>query len=182
MRWGFTIAFFAVSVAAWADEVSLRVGGKEVALDPAVRERAAGLVRDMLARCGPNTAQHPHNFGALAPLAAQRWKGTLEGSRLYVAFKTPFQTVSHLGGTLQVSEAVVALDDRNYFVGPDFSRHRGQIVEHLQCEYLPALELACLAGIAAHLPPRYREACAKLERDPQGRIVMPPPDIAPSCS
>ena len=33
-----------------------------------------------------------------------------------------------------------------------------------------------------HLPARYRETCAKLERDQNGRIVMPPPDIAPSCS
>jgi hypothetical protein len=29
---------------------------------------------------------------------------------------------------------------------------------------------------------RYRETCAALERDAAGRIVMPPPDIAPSCS
>jgi hypothetical protein len=54
--------------------------------------------------------------------------------------------------------------------------------EHLQCEYLPALELACLPELAPHLPASYRETCAKLERDVQGRIVMPPPDVAPSCS
>ncbi len=58
----------------------------------------------------------------------------------------------------------------------------GKEVEHLQCAYLPSLELACLGELAPHLPARYRETCAKLERDASGRIVMPPPDIAPSCS
>ena len=45
---------------------------------------------------------------------------------------------------------------------------------------LPSLELACLAELAPHLPARYRDTCAKMERDAQGRIVMPPPDIAPA--
>ena len=82
-----------------------------------------------------------------------------------------------------VSEVTLGIGgDGGLFVGPDFTRHAEQVVEHLQCEYLPSLELACLPELAPHLPPRYREACAKLERGADGRIVMPPPDIAPSCS
>ncbi len=77
---------------------------------------------------------------------------------------------------------VVGLGQQGLFVGPNFSRHGATLVEHLQCEYLPALELACLPALAPLLPASYRETCARLERDPQGRIVMPPPDIAPSCS
>jgi hypothetical protein len=165
-----------------ADEVSLRLGGKEVRLAPALRERLAGLAREMLRRCGPNTLQHAHNFGLAAAGVESRWKRLLEGSRLHIVYAEPFVTESHLGGTLGVSEALIGLEHKDLFVGPDFTRHGAAVVEHLQCEYLPALELACLPELAAHLPARYRETCAKLERDANGRIVMPPPDIAPSCS
>jgi hypothetical protein len=167
---------------AHADEVSLRLGGKEIQIEPPLKERLAGLVKEALTRCGPNTTQHPGNFGLAAFGVEKRWKESLDGSRLRVLFAEPFVSESHLGGTLGVSEAVIGLEDKKLFVGPDFTRHGGAIVEHLQCAYLPSLELACLAELAPHLPARYRETCAKLERDASGRIVMPPPDIAPSCS
>ena len=104
------------------------------------------------------------------------------GSRLRVRFAEPFLSESHLGGVIGVSEALIGLEHEGLFVGPDFTRHGEAVVEHLQCGYLPSLELACLAELAPHLPARYRETCARLERDENGRIVMPPPDIAPSCS
>jgi hypothetical protein len=97
-------------------------------------------------------------------------------------FAEPFVSQSHLGGTLGISEALVGLEHSSYFVGPNFTRHGMAFTEHLQCEYLPALELACLPELAPHLPASYRETCAKFERGADGRIVMPPPDIAPSCS
>lgn len=162
--------------------VSLRLGGKEVPLQAGARERVVAFARDRLARCGPNTLRHAGNFGRDAALTGQRLARVLAGSRLHIVFAASFDSVSHLGGTLQVSEAVIGLESKDLFVGPDFTRHGATVVEHLQCGYLPALELACLPELAAHLPARYRETCAKLERDPQGRIVMPPPDIAPSCS
>ena len=163
-------------------KLSLRLGGKDVVLSPALGGRLAGMARDRLRRCGPNTLQHPGNFGLAAIEVEQRWQRLLEGSRLQVVFAQPFMTESHLGGTLGVSETLIGLEHRDFFVGPDFTRHGGSIVEHLQCEYLPALELACLGELAPHLPPRYRETCGRLERDGNGRILMPPPDIAPSCS
>lgn len=168
--------------AAGADEVSLRLGGREVELSPRLRGHLVTLAREALSRCGPNTSQHPGNFGLAAITVEERWKRLLGGSRLRVRFSEPFVSESHLGGTLGVSEALVGLEHKEFFVGPDFTRHGAAIVEHLQCGYLPSLELACLAELAPHLPARYRETCAKLERDAQGRIVMPPPDIAPSCS
>ena len=167
---------------AGADEVSLRLGGREIQLAADVRERLAVLAREALRSCGPNTSQHPGNFGLAALGVEGRWQRLLEGSRLRVRFAEPFVTESHLGGTLGVSEAVIGLEDKELFVGPDFTRHGRAVAEHLQCGYLASLELACLAELQAHLPARYRETCARLERDPQGRIVMPPPDIAPSCS
>ena len=179
--------FLAASIAllapcAHADEVSLRLSGKEVPLSSALSQRLAALARETLSRCGPNTSRHPGNFG-LASLGVEgRWKDLMGGSRLRVVFGPPFVSESHLGGTLGVSEALIGLEHREFFVGPDFTRHGGAVAEHLQCGYLPALELACLAELAPYLPARYRETCAKLERDAQGRIVMPPPDIAPSCS
>jgi len=165
-----------------AKSISLRLGGKEIALDAAARGRIAVLSREMFSRCGPNTVQHAHNFGLAAAGVEERWKRLLEGSRLHVVFAEPFVTESHLGGTLGVSEALIGLEQQDFFVGPDFSRHGYAVVEHLRCEYLPALELACLPELAPHLPARYRETCASLERGADGRIVMPPPDIAPSCS
>lgn len=167
---------------ALADDVSLRLGGKDVQLSSQLTGQLAGLAREALTRCGPNTTQHPGNFGLASIGVEGRWKALLEGSRLRVRFAEPFVTESHLGGTLGVSEAVIGFEQRDFFVGPDFTRHGAAIAEHLQCGYLPQLELACLAELAPHLPARYRETCAKLERDAQGRIVMPPPDIAPSCS
>jgi len=178
----FALAAALLLVAAHADEVSLRLGGKEIQIEPPLKERLAGLAKDALTRCGPNTTQNPGNFGLAAFGVEKRWKETLDGSRLRVRFAEPFVSESHLGGTLGVSEAVIGLEHKELFVGPDFTRHGGAIVEHLQCGYLPSLELACLAELAPHLPVRYRETCARLERDAQGRIVMPPPDIAPSCS
>ncbi|HVJ24766.1 MAG TPA: hypothetical protein VM756_12600 [Burkholderiales bacterium] len=167
---------------AMADEVSLRLGGKDIDLNPGVAKKLALLARQTLERCGPNTSRHPGNFG-LASLGVEgRWKDLMDGSRLRVVFAVPFASESHLGGTLGVSEALIGLEHREFFVGPDFTRHGGAVAEHLQCGYLPALELACLAELAPYLPVRYRETCARLERDAQGRIVMPPPDIAPSCS
>jgi hypothetical protein len=165
-----------------AKSISLRLGGKEIALDAGARERIAALSRERLRRCGPNTLQHAHNFGLAAIGVEQRWMRLLEGSRLHIVYAEPFVTESHLRGTLGVSEALIGLEQPEFFVGPDFSRHGAAVVEHLQCEYLPALELACLPELAPHLPARYRETCAKLERGADGRIVMPPPDIAPSCS
>jgi hypothetical protein len=165
-----------------ADEVALRLGGKEVQLAPALQERLAALAREVLRRCGPNTSQHPGNFGLAAVGVEQRWKRVLEGSRLRVLFAEPFVSESHLGGTLGGSEARIGFEHQEFFVGPDVTRHGGAIAEHLQCGYLPLLELACLAELAPHLPARYRQTSARLERDARGRIVMPPPDIAPSCS
>jgi hypothetical protein len=77
---------------------------------------------------------------------------------------------------------VALLEGSRLHIGPDFTRHGNLAVEHLKCEYLPALELACLAELSPHLSARYREICARPERDASGRIVMPPRDIAPSCS
>ncbi len=168
--------------AALADEVSLRLGGKELPLTPALSDRLANLAQATLRHCGPNTAQHPGNFGRAASGAEQRWQRLLEGSRLRVRFAEPFVSESHLGGTRGVSEALIGLEHEELFVGPDFTRHGTAIVEHLQCGYLPSLELACLAELQPHLPARYRATCERLERDANGRIVMPPPDIAPSCS
>jgi hypothetical protein len=168
--------------AAAAQETSLRLGGKDVPLAPVVQARLASLAREMFSRCGPNTLQHPGNFGLAALGAEKRWATVIDGSRLRIRFAEPFVTTSHLGGTLGVSETVVGLEQPGLFVGPNFSRHGARLVEHLQCEYLPALELACLPALAPHLPASYRETCARLERDPQGRVVMPTPDIAPSCS
>jgi hypothetical protein len=179
----FFAALFALAAqSALADEVSLRLGGKEIQVSSATRSKLAALAREALSRCGPNTSQHASNFGLAAFGVEGRWKKLLEGSRLRVRFAEPFVSESHLGGTLGVSEALIGLEDKELFVGPDFTRHGAAITEHLQCGYLPSLELACLAELEPHLPARYRETCAKLERDPNGRIVMPPPDIAPSCS
>ena len=164
-------------------DVSLRVDGKAIALPHGVAERLASLAREAMSRCGPNTRNHPHNFGPEAALAPERRARTLQASRLHIAYRSAFETTSHLGGKLMVSEVTLGIGgDGGLFVGPDFTRHAGRVVEHLQCEYLPSLEIACLPELAPHLPRRYRETCARLERGADGKIVMPPPDIAPSCS
>ncbi len=164
------------------DRVSLRIEGREIPISAAGGARLAGLARETVKLCGPNTRQHPHNFGGAAMLAPVRLERALETSRLHVVYSRTFETVSHLGGTLPVSEVTLGLGGDGLFVGPDFTRHGAQVVEHLQCEYLPSLEIACLPELAAHLPARYRDTCAKFTRGSDGKIVMPPPDIAPSCS
>jgi hypothetical protein len=174
------IVFSAAS--ATAQEMSLQLGGKDVPISSNLQVQLEKLAREMFARCGPNTLQHPDNFGLAAAGVEERWKRQLAGSRLRIVFREPFVTQSHLGGTLGVSEALVGLETRDVFVGPNLTRHGGTVAEHLQCEYLPALEIACLPGMLPHLPASYRETCAKLERGADGRIVLPPPDIAPSCS
>jgi hypothetical protein len=180
-RWLLVAAALFVQ-AAQADEVSLRLSGKDIPISSDVGRKLAALSRQALERCGPNTTAHPGNFGLAAYRVESRWKEIADGSRLRIRFSEPFVSESHLGGTLGVSEALIGLEHPEFFVGPDFTRHGTAIAEHLQCGYLPLLELACLAELQPHLGARYRETCAKLERDASGRIVMPPPDIAPSCS
>jgi hypothetical protein len=174
--------WFSFMACAGADEVSVRLNGEEVRFSQAVNQKIGTLAREALSRCGPNTTQHPGNFGLAALGVEARWKELSERSRVRIRFTEPFVTESHLGGTLGVSEALIGLEHKEFFVGPDFTRHGNGYAEHLQCGYLPLLELACLAELQPHLTQRYRETCAKLERDAGGRIVMPPPDIAPSCS
>ena len=176
------LVLFLVIGSAWGQDASLRVGGKEIPLPARVSSRVVDLAKEMFSRCGPNTLQHVGNFGPSALATDKRFNSVEQTSRLHVRFAEPFVTTSHLGGTLGVSEAVIGLAQPEVFVGPNFSRHGSALAEHLQCEYLPALELACLSELSPFLPERYRATCAKLERDDQGRIVMPPPDIAPSCS
>ena len=177
-------ALFFVAPAQAEDQVSLRLGGKEIPLAAPLRAKIAGFARESLSRCGPNTRNHPDNFGAAALTVDRRWKSLAEGgSRLRIAFAEPFRSESLVGGgSMGVQEAWIGLEQKDLFVGPDFTRYGSSVVEHLRCEYLPALELACLPELAPHLPPSYRETCAKMERDAAGRIVMPPPEIAPSCS
>jgi len=172
----------AASGSAAADEVSLRLAGKEVQLTREVQQRVAGLAREALQRCGPNSTAHPGNFGLGAFGVEKRWNELAQGSRLRIRFAEPFVSESHLGGMLGVSEAMIGLEHKDFFVGPGFTRHGAAVAEHLQCGYLPLLELACLKELAPHLGARYRETCNLLERDERGRIVMPPPDVAPSCS
>jgi hypothetical protein len=162
-------------------EASLRLGGKEVPLSPALAERLAGLARDVMQRCGPNTVQHPQHFDRSELDSVARWREVLAGSRLHVVYAAAFESRSHLGDALPVSEVLIGLEDKDLFVGPDFTRHRGAVAEHVQCEYLASLELACLPELARHLSPRYRETCARLERDAAGHILMPPEELAPAC-
>lgn len=165
-----------------ADRISLRLGGKEIALPPAARERVTALAREIVDTCGPNTLHHAGNFGPLAAGVEERLAGLMQRSRLHVAFAGPLMTRSHLGGELPAAEAVIGLEEPKFFVGPTYMRHGGRTAEHLQCGYLASLELACMAELDAHLPLEYRATCARLQRGEGGRIVMPPPDIAPSCS
>jgi hypothetical protein len=162
--------------------ISLRISGQELVLTPTASARLASLAREMMSVCGPNTVNHAGNFGRPAVANVEsRWRETLAGSRLHVAFSAPFETRSHLGGHLLVSEVAIAFERGELFVGPEFTRHAGVTVEHLSCDYLPALELACLPEIAPGMPASYRATCARLKRRADGRIELPPPDIAPSC-
>jgi hypothetical protein len=176
------LVLFLFTSLAIAQDASLRLAGKDMALSNEAKNKVILLAREMFSRCGPNTLQHAGNFGPSALAVDKRFSSVEATSRLHVRFAEPFVTTSHLGGTLGVSEAVIGLAQPEVFVGPNFSRHGAALAEHLQCDYLPALELACLAELSPFLPERYRATCAKLERDEKGRIVMPPPDIAPSCS
>jgi len=143
----FALAQAPVAAQDAAAALSLRLGGEEVPQSAQLRARLTGLARETSSLCGPNTRHHPHNFGLAAMLAAERWQRVLEGSRLHIVFDTPFETVSHLGGTLAVSEVTIGLEDKDLFVGPDFTRHGGRVVEHLRAQ---------CRGQDRHAPARHR--------------------------
>src|SRR4051812_13091819 len=98
-----------VASSAWAQEASLRLGGKEISLPLETQAKVAALARDMFSRCGPNTLQHVGNFGPAVMTTEKRFAAVDGTSRLHVRFAEPFVTTSHLGGTLGVSEAVIGL-------------------------------------------------------------------------
>jgi hypothetical protein len=162
---------------------ALRLDGRDVGLPPQAAARMASIAQEMMRRCGPNTLVHRDNFGPAATRAEARWQATdAAPSRLRVVYAEPFETRSLLGGKVTVSEVLIGFGQDGYFVGPDFSRHGSAAVEHMGCDYLASLELACMPELRPFMPAAHRDTCQKLERGADGRIVLPPPDIAPSCS
>jgi hypothetical protein len=183
-----TLALAALLLAAPAaaqtyKQISLRLDGRDVSLPPDVASRVAANARAVMSRCGPNTRLHAGNFGAAGARTDARWQAAEAGtSRLYVMYAEPFAARSLLGGQVVVSEVLIGFGQDGLFVGPDFSRHDRAAVEHMGCDYLASLELACLPELSPFMGAAHRATCAKLERGADGRILLPPPDIAPSCS
>lgn len=185
---GITFALAALLLAAPAaaqtyKQISLRLDGRDVSLPADVATRVAANARAVMSRCGPNTRLHAGNFGPAGSRTDARWQGADAGaSRLYIVYAEPFEIRSLLGGQVTVSEVLIGFGQGGLFVGPDFSRHDRAAVEHIGCDYLASLELACLPELTPFMGASHRATCAKLERGADGRILLPPPDIAPSCS
>ena len=164
-------------------QLSVRLDGRDVSLPGDVATRVAAQARAVLSRCGPNTRQHAGNFGAAGARTDARWSAADAGaSRIHVVYAEPFEIRSLLGGQVMVSEVLIGFGQEGLFVGPDFSRHDRAVVEHMGCDYLASLELACLPELGPYMGAAHRQTCARLERGADGRILIPPPDIAPSCS
>ena len=142
------------------------------------RSAARAVLDAMMAGYGETYSNVHRGLHFLANASTEAYENAREKVRRFLNAASTDEIIF----TRSSTEALIGLEHREFFVGPDFTRHGGAIAEHLQCGYLPLLELACLAELQPHLSARYRETCALLERDAQGRIVMPPPDIAPSCS
>jgi len=187
-RTGIILALAALLLAAPASaqtykQISLRLDGRDVSLPADVATRVAANARAVMSRCGPNTRHHAGNFGTAGSPADARWQAADAGaSRLYVAYAEPFEARSLLGGQVTVSEVLIGFGQDGLFVGPDFSRHDRAAVEHMGCDYLASLELACLPELGPFMSAAHRATCARLARGADGRILLPPPDIAPSCS
>ena len=162
--------------------LTLRLSGADVQLPDAVSARLAGTVREWVSSCGPNSLQHPQNFGPLAQETESRWHRMLGSSRLHVVYAQPFESVAWSGERLPVSEVLIGLAD-DEFLGPELTRSAGRAVsEHTKCGTVQALEFSCMPELFPYLPARYTRVCAFLKRDPAGHIIEPEADIAPSCS
>jgi hypothetical protein len=80
---------------------------------------------------------------------AKEWQDVRAGSHLYVR--------------VEISEVVVGLEDPS-FIGPELSRHGGQVVGHVKCNGLRALALMCRPPVRPHLLARQRANCSVYDR------------------
>jgi hypothetical protein len=126
----------------------MRVAGHEIALSIDAKLRLASYAHDMISGCALNSAA-----------AKTVWNERLnQPSRLYIHFVKPFE--NHSGGRemLLISEVLIGFDN-DFFIGPEMSRHKGNIISHGKCPGDLALKIMCMPEFLPYLREGQRKNC-----------------------
>ncbi|MBI4443262.1 MAG: hypothetical protein HY649_07800 [Acidobacteria bacterium] len=139
-----------------SDSVSFRARGVEIPLSSDSKQRLAGKIQNVMSRCMFDSVHYPKFFEHFKP--AQDWEQTMAEDRLYVRFARPFRSANVEGHDLEISEALMGLQDDD-FLKAELTRHAGQVVAHSKCDGYGMLGIMCDPALAAYLRPGQVKMC-----------------------
>jgi hypothetical protein len=154
--------------------VTLRVQGRSVSLSDEQQSDLSRRVERLITGCSINSVTSPDIFSTRS--LDKEWEENLAGSRLHLRLSEPLR--SRHGG-VQISEVLVGLGSPT-FIGPELSKHAGQVTGYVKCDGHRSLALMCGPSIRRHLLPGQEKACEAYDR--LGEPRDPTPRITPIYS
>ncbi|MEW6688307.1 MAG: hypothetical protein AB1452_04350 [Pseudomonadota bacterium] len=145
------------------DAVAFRAQGKAIALTTEERSAIAARIGELMVGCGMNSISSPQIFAGRA--LGKEWQQARAGSHLHVRFEKALRSRR---GSLRISEVLIGFDDPG-FIGPELTRHGGEIVGHVKCDGHRSLALMCATALQRHLLPGQLRSCAAYDRIGEAR-------------
>ena len=142
------------------DVVALLKDGQEVELNREEQALLAGRVRHLMSDCWLNSSRHPDRFAERE--LSKEWQGIAGGSHLRVQFNEAFESESWNAPPLPVSEVLVGLED-DYFIGPELTRHEGNITAYIKCDGARALDVMCSPPLRPYLTTHQEKNCERYD-------------------
>lgn len=147
--------------------LSFRAKGAEVPLSTDSRQRLAGKIEKIvMSQCMFDSVHYPMFFADFKP--AQDWNQAMAEDHLYVRFARPFRSWNVEGQGVEISEALVGLEDDD-FLKSELTRHAGKIVAHSKCDGYGLLGVMCDPALAAYLRPGQAKMCQSYREQQQRR-------------
>lgn len=132
--------------------------GAEIALSAEERAQVAERVRALIVGCAMTSTSYPAIFAGRA--LAKEWEEVRTRSHLYVRFPDPLKA-QRTG--VQISEVAIGFEDPR-LIGPELTRHGGEVVGHAKCDGQRALALMCAPALRPHLLAGQETTCSTYDR------------------
>jgi hypothetical protein len=137
--------------------VTFTKGGATVSLAEADQSQIADRVRTMMTACSISSVSEPAIFKDHD--LNKDWADTRAGSHLYVRFPETLKTRHGL----PFSEVAISFEEPT-FIGAQLTRNGDDVVGHVKCSGLHALELMCATALRKQLSAGQERACAVYDR------------------